>query len=103
MTANFTGKVFSTVFSTGFPDQTGYPHTMICLGEGLSTWDRVLFKYKLLAVFPGTEDYLFRHNSNVTPDDCIVVLNQDWFCVANQPFPQFLFHPARKYHRLYGQ
>jgi len=91
------GKSIFYCLPPASPDQTGYPHTMICLGEGLSTWDRVLFKYKLLAVFPGTEDYLFRHNSNVTPDDCDIVLTKTGSVLLTNLFPNFYFIQLRKY------
>lgn len=103
MTAKFTIKVFFYCLPPASPDQTGYPHTVICLGEGLKALGIEFYSnINYWQYSPGTEDYLFHHNSNVTPDDCdIVVLNQDWFCVANQPFPQFLFHPERKYLTVY--
>ena len=34
MTANFTVKVFFYCLPPASPAQTGYPHTVICLGEG---------------------------------------------------------------------
>lgn len=100
---DFSGKVYFYCIPPDTPEKTGYPHTMICLGDGLKALGIdacANINYWQLA--PDTEEYLFRHDPDVTPDDCsIVVLNQDWFRVANKPFPQHLFHPNRKYITVY--
>jgi hypothetical protein len=100
---NFSGKVYFYCIPPDTPEKTGYPHTMICLGDGLKSLGIDAYaniNYWRLA--PDTEEYLFRHDPDVTPDDCsIVVLNQDWFRVANKPFPQQLFHSNRKYITVY--
>ena len=34
---NFSGKVYFYCIAPDTPEKTGYPHTMICLGDGLKT------------------------------------------------------------------
>lgn len=79
-----------------------FQHLLICLAEGLrelgipfysnvNYWQESLTK----------DDYLFRYNPDVTPDDCaIVVLTNNWF-TFQVPLPQNLFHPQRKYITVY--
>lgn len=102
-TTNFSGKVYFYCVPPDTPDNTGYPHTMICLGDGLTALGiDIHANINYWRLSPDTEEYLFRHDPEITPDDCsIVVLNQDWFRVAKNPFPQHLFHPNRKYITVY--
>jgi len=52
-------------------------------------------------ISPETEEYLFHHVDEVTPDDCsVVVLDKNWF-IKNQDFPDNLFHPKRQYITVY--
>lgn len=103
MAANFAGKVFFYCLPPGSPDNTGYPHTMVCLGEGLKALGIEFYaNINYWQLSPETEEYLFRHDPEVTPDDCdIVILNHYWFWLAGNPFPQDLFHPTRKYITVY--
>jgi hypothetical protein len=100
---NFNGKVFFYCVPPDTPEKTGYPHTMICLGDGLKALGIEFYaNIDFWQLAPDKNEYLFRHDPNITPDDCsIVVLNQDWFRVADRPFPQHLFHKSRKYVTVY--
>jgi hypothetical protein len=103
MAVKFTGKIFFYCVPPGTPDNTGYPHTIICLAEGLRALGIEFYSnINYWQLSPEKEEYLFRHDPKVTPDDCsVVVLNQDWFCLAGRPLPDNLFRPNRKYVTVY--
>ena len=103
MAVKFNGKVFFYCVKPDTPDNTGYPHTIVCLGEGLSALGIKLYSdVNYWQLSPEKEEYLFPHNPEVTPDDCdIVVLNHDWFTQAHRPLPKNLFHQNRKYVTVY--
>jgi hypothetical protein len=102
MAINLTDKIFFYCLPQGTPDKAAYQHGIVCLGEGLKSlkiefnsninyWKTSLEK----------EEYLFCQDSQVTPDDCsVVVLNDLWFRYG-QPFPENLFHSSRKYITVY--
>jgi len=100
---NFTGKIFFYCVPPDKPDNTGYPHTMICLGEGLKALGIDLYSnINYWRLSPEKEEYLFRHDPSVTHQDCsIVIMNQDWFRVAKKPFPENLFDSNQKYLTVY--
>jgi len=99
MGANFTGKVFFYCVPPDTPDNTAYPHTMICLAEGLKALGIEFYSnINYWRLSPEKEEYLFRHNPDVAPQDCsIVILNHTWFLIAKKPFPPNLFDSNRKY------
>lgn len=79
-----------------------FQHLLICLAEGfqqleipfvsnVNYWQNSLEK----------DSFLFRHDPEITPDDCsIVVLTNNWYH-ADIPLPENLFHPQRKYITVY--
>ncbi len=103
MVVDFNRKIFFYCVPSGSPESTGYPHTIVCLAEGLRALGIEFYSnIDYWQLSPEKEEYLFRRNPEVTPDDCsIVVLNQDWFCVASRPLPNDLFKPNRKYVTVY--
>lgn len=79
-----------------------YQALMVCIAEGLKELGIPFYSnINHWKISPETEEYLFRHVSGVTPDDCsVVVLGNNWF-IKNQGFPENLFHPTRKYITVY--
>jgi hypothetical protein len=57
-----------------------YQHGTICLGEGLKTLGVKIFSNVNFWLPSLDEPFLFSHDPNVTPDDCdIVVINEFWW------------------------
>ncbi|MFH1996549.1 MAG: glycosyltransferase family 1 protein [Candidatus Omnitrophota bacterium] len=81
---------------------TAYQHVPICIAEGLKTIGVEFFSnINYWQTVPGQEAYLFRHDPGVTPDDCtVVVLNNYWLDYGNV-FPKDLLHSGRKYRTVY--
>ncbi|MBO3462507.1 glycosyltransferase [Aetokthonos hydrillicola Thurmond2011] len=77
-------------------------HLLICLAEGFRELGVPYFSnVDYWQESPEKEEYLFRHNPEVTPDDCsIVILQNNWF-TNNFPLPENLFHRKRKYVIVY--
>jgi hypothetical protein len=80
------------------PQQTGYPHMVIALGEGLKQLGVELFaNVDFWRISPEQPDTLFRHDPAVSANDCaIVVLTEDWFHPDRRPFPPQLFDSRRR-------
>lgn len=75
----------------------GYPHLLIALAEGLKTLGLEVYtnrSYWRLA--PDSEQYLFNHNPEISPNDCSIVVFGDVFN-DNLTTPEELFNPNRKY------
>ena len=81
---------------------SGYQHLSICLAEGFKELGIPFYSnINYWKISPEREEYLFCYDSNVTPDDCsIVVIDKNWI-FSNQPFPEDLFHSARQYITVY--
>ena len=79
-----------------------YQHLSICLAEGFKQLN-VPF-YSNIDYFQTDTDqdnYLFRHDPSVTPDDCdIVVVEKAWVTHLHS-LPENLFHPGRNYVTVY--
>jgi hypothetical protein len=92
----FKGQVFFYLYDRGFP------HLSICLAEGFKELGIPFYSnINFWQISPDREDYLFRHDPSVTPEDCsVVVLDKDWN-FYNQPFAENLFYPSRKYITVY--
>ncbi len=92
----FTGQVFFYLCDTGFP------HLSICLAEGFKKLGIPFYSnINYWKLSPEREEYLFRYDPNVMPEDCsIVILNKDWL-VYSVPFPENLFQHNRKYITVY--
>ncbi|XGV98173.1 MAG: glycosyltransferase [Leptolyngbya sp. BL-A-14] len=80
-----------------------YQHSPVVLAEGLRALGVEFYantNYWRLA--PDTDDYLFQHNPDITPDDCsVVIVNDIDFLCSQMAFPQGLFHPKRNYKTVY--
>lgn len=92
----FIDKVFFYLSAEGFP------HLSICLAEGFKELGIEFYSnINFWQLSPDREDYLFRHEPNVTPEDCsVIVLNKDWL-FFNGLFPEVLFQPNRNYITVY--
>ncbi|MEB3179447.1 MAG: glycosyltransferase family 1 protein [Nostocaceae cyanobacterium] len=103
MTVNFKGKVFFYCVPTSTPDKNPYPHLIVGLAEGLKSLGIEFYSdINYWQLSPEKEEYLFRHNPEVTPDDCdIVILEDNWTTALNRPFPKDLFAPNRKHITVY--
>jgi hypothetical protein len=103
MAVNFSdAKIFFYCLPTGPNDKAAYQHSIVCLAEGLREMGVEFYSnINYWPVSPEQEKYLFRHDPEVTPDDCsIVVLNNVWFDYGH-PFPNNIFHLKRKYVIVY--
>lgn len=80
----------------------GFPHLSICLAEGLKELGiEVYANLNFWQISPEPEDYLFRHEPSVTPEDCaVVVVHKDWI-FFNGPLPENLFQPNRTHSTVY--
>ncbi|MEA5550926.1 glycosyltransferase [Anabaena cylindrica UHCC 0172] len=101
--ANFNGKVY--FFCLPREEDEGrdqFQHLFICLAEGfrelgISFFSNINYWQEL----PEKQEYLFRHDPDITPDDCsVVVFSNNWFN-NNYPLPDNLFHANRKYLTVY--
>jgi len=79
-----------------------YPHLSICIAEGLKQLGISFYSNRnYWRISPDREDYLFCYNSEVTPDDCdIVVVEYQWI-LKYLSLPENLFHKNRKYITVY--
>jgi hypothetical protein len=102
MTVNFKGKVFFYCFPTSTPDKNPYPHKIICLAEGFRSLGIEFYSdINYWRLSPEGDEYLFRHNPEVTPDDCDIVIWDYSITHIGRAFPKDLFHPKRKYVTVY--
>ena len=94
--------IFFYCSPTVSPEKYTYPHSIICLAEGLKELKIPFFSNINYWKDSCTEeDCLFNLNPTVTADDCdVVVLDSDWF-VNNIDFPKELFKPNRNYLTVY--
>lgn len=79
-----------------------FHHLSICLAEGLKQLGIPFYSnINFWQISQEREEYLFSHDPNINPDDCsVVVLNKD-LIFSQQPKPENLFHPERKYTLVY--
>jgi hypothetical protein len=102
MSNDFKGKIFFYCNPGLLPEQGAYPHSIVCLAEGLKALGISFYSnVNYWQLSPDQEDYLFCCDSTITADDCsIVILDCDWF-VNNHDFPERLFHHKRNYLTVY--
>jgi len=101
--AKFSGKIyFYCDPSEGVPQGAKFQHFLICLAEGLRELGIPFFSnVNYWQESPEKASYLLRHDPEITPDDCsIVVLQNNWYTI-DRPLPANLFHPQRKYITVY--
>ncbi len=93
--SNFSGAIF-------FYCAEAYHHLSICIAEGLQELGIPFYSnINYWKISPEREDYLFRYDADVSPDDCsVVVVSHQWFN-QNLLLPENLFHPDRKYIAVY--
>ncbi len=79
-----------------------YQHLSICLAEGLKQLNVPFYSnVNYFQIDAEQEDYLFRHDPSVTPDDCdIVVVEKGWVTHLHS-LPENLFHSGRNYLTVY--
>ncbi|MDB9518817.1 glycosyltransferase [Roseofilum reptotaenium CS-1145] len=79
-----------------------FPHLAIGLAEGLKALNIPVYancNYWLLSTEPG--DYLFIHDSQVNPEDCLlVILDKNWV-FAQRPFPELICNRYRHHINIY--
>ena len=82
--------------------EVDYQHLSICIAEGLKQLGISLYSNRnYWLISPDREDYLFCYNSEVTPEDCdIVVVGSEWF-FKYASLPENIFHKSRKYITVY--
>jgi hypothetical protein len=104
MSANFKGSIFFYCCPSGAPNspKTVYQHPLVCLAEGLQSLGVPFYSNRdFWQILPDREEYLFKHDPKIAPDDCsIVILHTAWF-TAGHPMPEGLFHSKRKYLTVY--
>jgi hypothetical protein len=98
------GAIYFYCAPSGIPDskETVYQHVIVSLAEGLKALE-IPFYSNLDFWKTDIEDnnYLLRHDPNITPDDCsVVVMHTAWFTYG-LPMPEGLFHPRRQYITVY--
>ena len=95
-------KVYFYCVSPESASKAAYHHLAICLAEGLKELGVKFYaNINYWRTDANTEQFLFNHDANVTPDDCsIVVVSLAWF-LRGKPFPQHLFHSQRQYYTVY--
>lgn len=82
--------------------EKGYEHLSICLAEGLKELGIPFYSnVNYWQISSDREEYLFCHNTSVSPQDCsVVILSSQWFMHKN-PIPENLFRVGRKYITIY--
>jgi hypothetical protein len=102
MTVNFSGKIFFDIPKQCLPprppEATGLVHPLVCLGEGLRALGIDFYaNADYWRLSPNTEEYLFRYDSRVQPEDCsIIVVNVGWI-ESNRQLSEKLLAANRKY------
>lgn len=99
MLENTVKKIFFYFLPENFEDKREYPHMAIALGEGLKKLGIKLYSNEnYWQIEPNKEEYLFKHDPQVKPEDCsVVILNHEWFWPGYRDIPENLFRPDRKY------
>lgn len=103
MSIKFSGKIyFYCDPKQGIPEGDKLQHSLICLAEGFRELEIPFFSnVNYWQESPEKEEYLIRHNPDITPDDCsVVVLQNNWYTDIH-PLPENLFHSERKYLTVY--
>lgn len=97
-----TKSVYFYCCPSGTPDFQPYQHALVCLAEGLKEIGVKFYADRnYWRLSPDTEEYLFVHDPNITPDDCsVVVLDGEWF-TQGRDLPEGLFKPKRNYVTTY--
>jgi hypothetical protein len=102
MLSNTNERVFFYCTPPLLPEQGAYPHSIVCLAEGLKALGVPFYSnINYWNYQPNQERYLFPHDPAITADDCsIVVLDSDWF-MSHHNFPDRFFHKQRQYLTVY--
>ncbi len=79
-----------------------FQHLIICLAEGFQKLGIPFFSnVNYWQTSLETSEYLFQHHTNVTPDDCSIVIFTTNSYHIHEPLPKNLFHPKRQYITVY--
>ncbi|GBE92991.1 glycosyltransferase family 1 protein [Nostoc cycadae] len=86
----------------GVPEGDKFQHFLICFAEGLKELGIPFFSnVNYWQESSENDEYLFKHDPKITPDDCsVVVLQNNWYSI-DIPLPDNLFHSDRKYITVY--
>jgi hypothetical protein len=95
-------RVYFYCSPIGKPENAAYQLSTVYLAEGLKALGVPFYSnINYWKVSPDREEYLCRHDPEVTRDDCsIVVMDGVWFMFGN-PLPENIFHPKRNYITAY--
>lgn len=95
-------KIYFYCVAPESPSNAAYHHLAICLAEGFKELGVKFYaNIDYWRTNVDSEQYLFKNDPNISPDDCsIVIISLAWF-LRNQPFPQHLFHAKRQYYTVY--
>ncbi|BAZ27754.1 hypothetical protein NIES4074_01820 [Cylindrospermum sp. NIES-4074] len=103
ISVNFPGKIYfycdpREELSAG----DKFQHLLVCLAEGFQELGIPFFSnVNYWQTSPEPDHYLIKHDPEITPDDCsIVILTNSWYHIYH-PLPENLFHPQRKYVTVY--
>ena len=102
MSSCFSGNVFFYCAPAGAPENSNYQHGLVCLAEGFQQLEIPFFSstnYWLQS--PDQDDYLFRHDSSVSANDCDLVLLSGAYLEHYKKLPENLFHVKRRYATAY--
>lgn len=100
MSANLSQKVFFYTTRSHYGKRGGayFQDLAINLAEGFNQLGVQFYASSdYWRSSPYKEDYLLKHNPEVTPDDCDIVVMERQFFEESRSLPQDLFHPSRKY------
>lgn len=96
--SGFSGAVYFFLAPPGPPDRALYQHGAVCLAEGLRELGVPYYSNRpYWRNGEGSDEYLFRPDPEVGPEDCAaVVIERCWFS-AGGDFPPRLFRRRRRY------
>ena len=95
-------KIYFYCFPEGVPERAAYQHLIVCLGEGFKELGTDF--YSNLNYWKNSldeNDYLFKHNPEITPDDCTIVIVNSTGLAYGESLPENLFKRDRKYITVY--
>ncbi|MBN1406003.1 MAG: glycosyltransferase family 1 protein [Candidatus Omnitrophica bacterium] len=102
MQGNFKGKIYFYCLPQGPLRRAGYQHAIVCLAEGFKELGiDFCSNVNYWKTSAGNDDYLFKHNPGVAPDDCSVVMLDSATVDSDGTLPKDLFHPKRRYITVY--
>ncbi|MEM7770024.1 MAG: glycosyltransferase family 1 protein [Cyanobacteria bacterium P01_A01_bin.37] len=100
---NFSKGIYFYCTSPTIPEKTHYLHNLICLAEGCRELGIPIYSnVTSWQISCENSDCLFLHDPNIRPSDCsVVILDQGWIDVEQNPLPSDLFQSGREYVTVY--